>query len=467
MGLLGDIPLDQSVDTTQEARDLYTSLAGSEMTGPISSPELYVKSGVDNFLLEDGYILDDFDDLSSGYTATSGSFMADTTNYKTGSQSISVSATESASGIVDVVINENFTGNRVFTLKVFIPTTEGLSNIQFYLSSTTNYSSNFSRTIQAATVHQGWNYLIISPLDWTNSGGESWDNTFIRMRLRVNGNVPSAPSVSFDSVYVDMISRPKCVITFDDGTLSAYTRGYEYMKTLNLPGTQYVIADRVGFPAFMTYDMMKEVYEDGWDLGTHGRINLTSLPTLEAQEADIKLHLDWLIENGFTRGAYHYAYPFGAYNNNSQQALRNLKFKTGRTTHDRMQAPYIDEKYQIVRRAIYPWNNIDTVRGFIDTAIAGGSSIILNYHQIVDEDASAGTQVLTSEFQLQMDYIAQKRDEGLIDVVTISEWYDGLSGYTKVISNGDFESIDSLPSGSSVDDVTSKVNSILNVLKGE
>ena len=59
--------------------------------------------------------------------------------------------------------------------------------------------------------------------------------------------------------------------------------------------------------------------------------NLSSLPSVAAIVAIIQQGKDWFLANGFTRGAYDFALPFGSYNNMVLEALKECGVQTDRT----------------------------------------------------------------------------------------------------------------------------------------
>lgn len=374
----------------------------------------------------DGILFEDFQTVGQWSRQSAGGSIADETTFvRTGGHAVKITYASGTSVFYDKTINTTIAGGGKFTFWVYIPSLTDLGSIALYLSSTTNFAKFFSKTIQGTAIHEGWNCLSISPSEWSNTGVESWDNTFLRLRIRINATT-GTPSVIFDSLYTNTHQRPKCLITFDDSTESSYTKGYGYMSTLGLKGTNYVIGSRIGTANYMTLANLVTINDNGWDLGNHGDVNLTTLPTQAEQETEIAGEELYLTTNGFTRANKHYAYPNGGYDTNAFAALAALGYKTARTIIDRTQANVLDEKYLLTRYAILNSTSVASATGYIDTAIARGESIILNFHQIVDATADVSTKVLTADFNAIMDYIKTKVDARLIDVVTITEWYDSL-----------------------------------------
>lgn len=381
-----------------------------------------------NYQINAGTLLEGFQTIGDWTrTSAAGSIAEDTTNFTYGDKSLRVTFASGTSVFYDKTINQVVNGGvSSVVLKVFIPSLTNLGSVALYIASVSNFSKFFSATIQATSLHEGFNYIAISPSEWSNTGSESWSNTMVRLRIRINATT-GTPAVSFCELYTGRYSRPKILVTFDDGWDSSYTKGFAYMETKGIKGTSYIIRDKVDTAGYATTAQLAEMNTAGWDLGTHGNTNLTTLGTQALQETEISYNEAYLTNNGFTRANKHYAYPNGGYNDNAREALASLGYKTARTIIDRTQHNYLDEKYLLKRYGILSTTSVANAKSYIDSAIARGEAILLNYHIIVDADADTSTKVLTANFNEVMDYIALKKFQQACDVVTISEWYNGLT----------------------------------------
>lgn len=63
------------------------------------------------------------------------------------------------------------------------------------------------------------------------------------------------------------------VITFDDGYRDAYVNAYPLLKKYNMTGTFFVVSDFItsGNPAYLTWDMVKEMSDGGMSIESHSR----------------------------------------------------------------------------------------------------------------------------------------------------------------------------------------------------
>lgn len=382
-----------------------------------------------NYVINTGTLFEDFETLADWTKASSASseIAVDTSIFKTGTKSLKLTgSTDTHVCIADKVLNTSLLNAGIFRTWVYLPSLTNLTSVRIYLSSTTNYSKYFSIQYNAAVLHTGWNCIETGRGDFGASGGEVWSNTFVRLRVGVYGSDDSVVAY-FDSMYTGVYSRPKCLVTFDDGWDSAYNEGYTYMATKGLKGTIYIIGDDIGTADNMTLENCQTVYNAGWDLATHGGTVLTTLATQALQEAEISSNEEFLTVNGFTRASKHYAYPGGGNDANSLAALAALGYKTARTIIDRTQSNNLDQPYLLCRQAVYNTTTQAATKVFIDNAIARGNSVWLNYHILVAADADVSTKVLNSDFEAVIDYIKTKVDSNQIDCVTVSEWYEGLT----------------------------------------
>jgi len=379
-----------------------------------------------NYEIKQGTLLESFQtigDWTRGGAA--GSIAEDTEHFTEGDRSLALTFASGTSVFYDKTISTVVRGNLpAMLLKVYVPSLTNLGSVALYIASVSNFSKFFSKTIQATALHEGFNYIPIAPSEWSNTGGESWSNTMVRLRIRVNATA-GTPSVSFCSIHTYQYNRPKVVVTFDDSWDSQYTKAYAYMSPLGLKGTIYAIGSKLGTAGYCTLAQLQEMYAAGWDICNHGSVNLTTLLTQAEQETEISGEEAYIAE--FTRSKKHYAYPNGGYDDNARNALFALGYKTARTIIDRQQANYLDEKHLITRYGVYNGTSVASAKGYIDRAIEQGSSVWLNYHLIVDSDADVSTKVLTANFNEVMDYIKAKVDARSIDCVTVSEWYNGLA----------------------------------------
>lgn len=380
-----------------------------------------------NYTSNAGVVVDDCETLASWpKTSAGGTVESDATNFIEGTKSLKLTPAEASNVTSDKTISESFANYGTISLWMYVPSLTGLTSVAIYITSATNYSTYFIKTITGASLHEGWNYLSIAKSEFTASGAESWSNTMVRFRLRINASA-GTPSVSFDRIYKGEYKRPKVLFTFDDSWDSQYSEAYAYMNNLGMKGTIYAINTKVDTAGYMTTAQLQTVYAAGWDIGLHGATNYAALADQTAVENDVQGCIDFLNARGLTRANRHIAYPNGGYNDTVLAAMTNLGILTGRTIVDRNQANELDENLLITRQGVYNTTGQAATLAFIDRAVSQGNSVWLNYHILVASDADVSTKVLNSDFEATVDYAKSLQDKRLLDVVTVSEWYNGLA----------------------------------------
>ena len=76
----------------------------------------------------------------------------------------------------------------------------------------------------------------------------------------------------------------------------------------------------------------------------------------------------------------------------------------------------------------------ETIKEWIDEAIEKNSDISIFTHAIVESNPDQYSTT-TEIFYKMIDYIAEKRDLGLLEPVTISEYYEGLTNKSITVPN--------------------------------
>jgi peptidoglycan/xylan/chitin deacetylase (PgdA/CDA1 family) len=104
------------------------------------------------------------------------------------------------------------------------------------------------------------------------------------------------------------------VLTFDDGNDNAYTRVLPILQKYGFTGTAYIVYNYVGATNYMNKDQIRELYQAGWEIGSHSISHVDLTKRTDRQEAEIidsKKKLESLLDVPI----YTFAYPFGAYDN--------------------------------------------------------------------------------------------------------------------------------------------------------
>jgi len=297
-----------------------------------------------------------------------------------------------------------------------------LNSVDFYLSPTADWSAFFALEVPYYTLVEGWNRIVITKPQFIVVGGASWDAPIVFLRVRVQPKAGMDASVSFDDYRHSYQARPKAIIAFDDGW-NNILNAKPIMDKNEQAGTVFAIPGYDEYGAYLTLSQLQMLYEDGWDISNHG-YNHRDLSLLSHEDLayEVNTAYDWLVANGFVRSAHLFAYPYGSYNDDVIEVVRE-HHSLGRTVVSDTYQPQLsnfdhDIQYKLKAFIVINTTPVQAIKDRIDSAILQNGLVILTFHQIVDEDAIYETQYLTSQFEEVSDYL--KSREADIDVITLS-----------------------------------------------
>lgn len=115
---------------------------------------------------------------------------------------------------------------------------------------------------------------------------------------------------------VPKASRGRVMLTFDDIPMSQYTEAFPRMNDRGFAGVAGAIPGLTSSPDFLSADQLRELQNAGWDVVSHPQLTDPSrpLPTLSraAQDDALRRSKQWLLDQGFERGARFVIWPFQA-----------------------------------------------------------------------------------------------------------------------------------------------------------
>jgi peptidoglycan/xylan/chitin deacetylase (PgdA/CDA1 family) len=373
-----------------------------------------------------------FEDIT-GFTVTgTGALItADTTNFKEGTQGLKTTSVNAASAYATTPADKFYdfsTANR-FSLWLYIDDLtkmfqSGVGLVYFY----TGAADYYIYSVTASRLRTGWNRISFAKSDCTENNSPDWNLPITQIKFRALSLSGQTVNLTVDDFRVDRYEKPKVVISFDDGNATDYSEAFSYMQPLGLKGTCFVYKDGIGAGNQLTLAQCQEMYVAGWDIGNHSSDgqDLTSVTTSVAA-ANVTECADWLINNGMPRAAWMLAWPHSALNSATMEAIRDAGIIVARQGVNDTNPHETQEKLNLNRGSVANTNSVADLTAYIDTIIERGGVLIYNFHDIEDP-ADDSTDVLPATFQSVMDYIKPLHDGGIIDVVTISEWYNGLDG---------------------------------------
>jgi peptidoglycan/xylan/chitin deacetylase (PgdA/CDA1 family) len=381
----------------------------------------------ENLIKDAGTLVEDFEDHTD-WVANHGSKADDAVNYKTGTQGIKVT---SAVGDEGEIQRSSLTwdpiGDKETRFWFYIADLSLLSTSSSKIQLYDSVGGYADRKEVIHYIFEGWNLVKIGPQDWDVKGSGSLSDDINYIRLRTVGTAGNQGIITYDSLYMQQISEPAVVITFDDAKETVYDTAYPIMRDGNMVGTVYCITDHVGTPDNMTWAELLELQAAGWCIANHSEDHADLTGLTEAQvETNLSNAIAALQGAGVTgNGPYHVAYPGGAYNDTVEKACSDINILTARTIYKPARHPALpmDRPYEIpILVALDNGTNLATAKGHIDDLVANGTIGYIYGHDI--EAAAGPDDWAESDFTELCDYIAAKRMASL----TIEDCYQLQSG---------------------------------------
>ena len=144
------------------------------------------------------------------------------------------------------------------------------------------------------------------------------------------------------------------IFTFDDGWSDTYEYAFPIMEGAGFKGTVWVMRDFVlgELEDFMSISELNALYNTGWDLSNHTTCHWdhgddTSPENLALLETYYRENQEWILSNGWERGAYHVCYPSGNFSDELIDLLQGMGVLTGRSVIDGLQTMPVDDFFRI------------------------------------------------------------------------------------------------------------------------
>jgi len=283
-----------------------------------------------------------------------------------------------------------------------------------------------------------------------------------RVGIRVTVTGVAKPDIYVGGVWVGGASRAKVVLSYDGCYISQKTLAKAAHDLYGIPGTLYVARANVDAGAnYLTSADLDAFYADGWAIAGHSNSNV-SLSTLSLQEQidHIGAFREWARGRGYTRGDGHWAWAIDVGTANADatvratcaEAMRQLRLKSVRVggpgsgvTHLRSNALALDIDGADRPQTVYAPQmtaslTADNVRAYVTPAIASRMTMHLYAHEIAANQGATVSgsatnfvtpavydETTTGASQSVMPWLSMIRAMGLVDLVTIHDWYRGLT----------------------------------------
>lgn len=209
----------------------------------------------------------------------------------------------------------------VLGVLVYAPNPAALGALTFYATVQSNrlasrYNGSLTLTLGASD-RPGWWFLTfagdrygfvdtsgqfqqgINP-EVTGGANLILDSTTYVDSLRMQVVSASADTIgttglTIDSVWLVPRAKPALSLVFDDGYISQYIEGFEYLARMGLKGTLAATKTLVGTNGYMTAAQLDDLYQAGWDIvnhaSTHFNANQKSLNAVATSQTPVSGNL--------------------------------------------------------------------------------------------------------------------------------------------------------------------------------
>jgi hypothetical protein len=237
-----------------------------------------------------------------------------------------------------------------------------------------------------------------------------------------------------------IVPRATVCINFDDGWTSVYDLALPEMYTRNIMGTVAVITNDIGSANHMTSAQLQTLqgrYNWGMESHTKTHTDLTTL-TDEQIATECADSLSALQALGFSPTLL--VPPYNAW---SQQVVsvvaKYYKYMRGNSVGSAFPTYPTYVPYAFTFYTVTNTTTVADVQSKIELAIANGQLLVLNFHQIVTENADVDTKVLLSDFTQMLDYINTRRSA--IKPSTVASAFTNILVGSELVSNNSFENL--------------------------
>ncbi|MGE0067067.1 MAG: polysaccharide deacetylase family protein [Solirubrobacterales bacterium] len=262
-------------------------------------------------------------------------------------------------------------------------------------------------------------FNVVGSVDWS---------AIDRAQIVVTDNLLGPVELYVAGIYAIPTYKTATVsFAFDDGLASTYTLGLKKLSAFRYPASEYVIANTVGTPGFMSQEQLFTLQnQHSWEIGGHaGTIADHNEPRGldDLDPAELKKDFDdlrtWMDESGFERRTF--AYPKGA----ASAEVRKY------AARDYCAARVTGEGPETI-----PPRNPFTIRGWsinglvteageiedaIDRAVAEKTWLVITFHNLVQGTPVEATDFSYAAFSQVVAHVRSLQVKKQLQVRTIAD----------------------------------------------
>ncbi len=390
-----------------------------------------------NYLIAPPILLESFDD-SGDWSVISGEgvISSDSVHKKTSAASLKVT-TSSTVTVRKLVTMPTYNEYQAVGFWIWIDNAAAITSFMLRVYNT-GLITFIGQTWNAAMLRDGWNFIGWSKNDKYNDVylGHKWGFPSGAVQFAFGSSNGTPVSVSICDLITYGPAICNIVWTMDDTYSGIFTKMFPKLQSLGLVASTYAVSSHVDDNeqwGSCTVEQLQEMYAAGWCIGNHSDTHAIFSDITAAQmQTEIEACNAWLIEHDMPRGVDHFCYPTGANNQLSYDTLTALGVKTATLAnrgvgYEGLFYPGYDDNLRIPRSLMLDNTHVfvDYKVG-IDKAIAAQCTLFLFGHNVADSPTSS-MELATSEMNLIADYIAMLQRGGKCRVITLDEYYEGLT----------------------------------------
>jgi peptidoglycan/xylan/chitin deacetylase (PgdA/CDA1 family) len=238
------------------------------------------------------------------------------------------------------------------------------------------------------------------------------------------------PQAAFAAVTTPLIS-----LTFDDGSQTIYSNGYPILNAQGIPGTLFMETDPDIYMSPQWEVQLKALENHGWEIGSHS-VDHPDFTEISPEEQIYELSQSKADLQALGLYVTGFAYPFGRGASDPDIRARVAQYYFYARSTDEGYNSSNPQKYTLLAMMPEVDTSLDTMKEWVDQAIADNTWLIFCLHEIEDDPTnqySMSPDTLTA----LVSYIKSKVNEGAVQAVTVREALS-LNGETfpgPVISN--------------------------------
>lgn len=273
----------------------------------------------------------------------------------------------------------------------------------------------------------GWRRLRLSPDQLVASGSAEESTIMNYFRLNISTLYNQSLQVSLGKIDLIKVDKGAVSVYFDDAMISQFENGFKISQKYDITGVIGVITSRPETEGWCSWSQLREMDAAGWIVCSHSHSHVEFNQNLTIADADFKKSQQILRRQGFIFGSRCFIAPFGSYNwtvnDYAKKYYAITRGQSGTLENPYNAFPQTHQRFQKYLSAKSDWT-FQTFKNLIDGAIDQKKELSLTFHAIKSGPENGTYNVEPEMFELVMQYLASKRDEGVLHVV---DWRDTLT----------------------------------------